>query len=400
MQKEGTATVIEDAIAYADTGPYKNLLEYFDPQVLAAYRNEPDKYHVETHFPHGKVTLTQRYQQELEAANRSDDFIYMPFGYRTLENGSHALVAFVPDLLKISKRHVQGWSGFILRNPKWNDEDPGFLLWTCRNLKGEWVGGPSVSKRLAQAIHKINCLTDEALAKPLFTHELPSDLAFPAGENSHRYQDAHEELYRYLIDGLDRECIRQIATRLRKPAPREKWTVQDLKKVFPNLADPASFSRAYDLIMEQRRFASHKARPAAEPMKAFEQFGRDLECCLTGLEELLATLEKELNMNPARATARNDAKKHLPKIAAPPSGHFSICQASQMEGKTVARVEFGFATESPEHHHGELLIIHFTDGSILSIDTHTNAASLPGHPEGIKPSDFDVSYSLHWVPPM
>jgi len=170
-------------------------------------------------------------------------------------------------------------------------------------------------------------------------------------------------------------------------------------KVFPNLASPSVFAKAYDLVMEQRRRASHRARPLAEPIKAFEQFGRDLELCLAALNELTVTLERELNMNAIKATARNEAKKALPRVANPAQPNFSICQAAQMQGKTVARVEFGVAEESPEHHRGELLIIHFTDGSILSIDTHTNAASLPGHPEGIKPSDFDVSYSLHWVPP-
>jgi type VI protein secretion system component Hcp len=242
-------------------------------------------------------------------------------------------------------------------------------------------------------------VTNEAVEKPLFTHELPADLSFPAAENSHRYQDAHKELYRYLIDGLDRECIARIADSLGKPKPREKWTVQDLKKVFPGLEKPAMFSVVYDLVSEQRRLASHNARPPAEAMQAFEQFTRDLDLCVTGLSELLSTLEKELRMNSAKATARHDAKEHLPKIVALASPRFSVCQASQMKGKTVARVEFGFAKVTEYAHRSELLIIHFTDGSIMSIDTHTNAGNLADEVTGLKPKDFDVSYSLRWVPP-
>jgi type VI protein secretion system component Hcp len=63
-----------------------------------------------------------------------------------------------------------------------------------------------------------------------------------------------------------------------------------------------------------------------------------------------------------------------------------------MKGKTVDRVEFGFAEQTEGAHRSELLIIHFTDGSIMSIDTHMNAGKF-------KPTDFDVSYLLHWVPP-
>lgn len=399
MDKDGNAGSVGDAVAYADKAPYNKLLAYFDAGVLAPYRDEPNKYRVETHFPQGKVSLTDRYYQELSTRSAEDDLIYVPFGYRTLQNGNRAIVVFMPDLLKGSQTHVRRWLGFRLANPQWSDEDPGFSLWACRNLAGEWAGEPSANTRLAKIIHAINCVCDEAVGKPLFTHELPADLAFPAAENSHRYQDAHEELYRYIIDGLDRECIERIATQLGKPKPREKWTVQDLKKVFPNLEKPASFSAAYDLVSAQRRLASHKVRPPPEAMKAFEHFGNDLGLCLIGFCELLSTLEKELNMNSARATARNDAKQHLPKIAAPSQPHFSICQSSQMKGKTVDHVEFGFAKDSPEHHRSELLIIHFTDGSILSIDTHTNAGNLSDNPTGIKPSDFDVSYSLHWVPP-
>ena len=392
MSKDGNAGNTESAAAYADMPPYNQLLGYFDPQVLAGYQNEPDKYRVETDLYHGKVMLTERYRQELEVPDKADNFIYISFGYRTLQGGSRAIVLFLPDLVKNSKSQIQRWSGFRLSNPQWSKDDEAFELWARRNLMGQWAGGPGVRSPLAKTMHAINSVTNEALGKPLFTHELPADLSFPTAENSHRYQDAHKELYRYLIDGLDRDCIMLIATFLGRPKPREKWTVQDLKKIFPCLEKPAIFSTAYDLVSEQRRLASHKPRPPAEAMQAFEQFTRDLGLCVTGLGELLSALEKELHVNSEKAAARNDAKAQLPKIVAPASPHFSVCQASQMKGKTVDRVEFGFAEQTEGAHRSELLIIHFTDGSIMSIDTHMNAGKF-------KPTDFDVSYLLHWVPP-
>lgn len=399
MSKDGNAGNTESAAAYADMPPYNGLLGYFDPQVLAGYLSEPDKYRVETDLDHGKVMLTEKYCRELEGADKGDDFIYIPFGYRTRQDGSRAIVIFLPDLFEKSKGHVQRWSGFRLSNPQWSKDDKAFQLWAHRNLKGQWVGGPGVRNRLAKTVHAINCVTNEALGKPLFTHELPADLRSPAAENSHCYQDAHEDLYRYLIDGLDSECIALLASRLSKPKHSGGRTVNSLKDVFPNLEKPAIFATAYDLVSGQRRLASHKARPPAETMQASEHFTKDLELCAMGLGELLSTLEKELRMNSAKATARHDAKEHLPKIAAPASPHFSVCQASQMKGKTVDDVEFGLAKETEYAHRSELLIIRFTDGSIMSIDTHTNAGNLADEVTGLKPKDFDVNYSLRWVPP-
>ena len=49
-------------------------------------------------------------------------------------------------------------------------------------------------------------------------------------------------------------------------------------------------------------------------------------------------------------------------------------------------------------HGSELLTVYFTDGSILSIDTGSNAGNLALDHEGLKPDDFHVDLNLHWVP--
>jgi hypothetical protein len=148
MNKDGNAGNMRPAAAYADAPPYDELLGYFDPQVLAAYRTEPDKYRIETDTAHGTVMLTEKYCQELEAANKTDDFIYIPFGYRMHQGeGSRAIVVFLHDLFQKSKGHVQRWSGFRLSNSQWSQNDEGFNIWARRNLAGEWTGGAGVCAR-------------------------------------------------------------------------------------------------------------------------------------------------------------------------------------------------------------------------------------------------------------
>ena len=153
----------------------------------------------------------------MEAAGRLGEFVDVQFGYRTLHSGELAIAAILPDLLEKSKTHALKWRGFLLPNPQWSTgHDERFSLWVRRSLGGDWSVGPGVRARLAKAIHVINCLAEETVGKPLYTHELSEALNFPAAENTHRYQDSHEELYGYLIDGLDRNCISLLAGRLRQ----------------------------------------------------------------------------------------------------------------------------------------------------------------------------------------
>jgi hypothetical protein len=61
-------------------------------------------------------------------------------------------------------------------------------------------------------------------------------------------------------------------------------------------------------------------------------------------------------------------------------------------------VEFGTREQVDAAHRTEVLIIHFTDGSILSIDTNSNVGNLADEIPDLKCEDFDVSFSLNWVP--
>lgn len=103
-------------------------------------------------------------------------------------------------------------------------------------------------------------------------------------------------------------------------------------------------------------------------------------------------------MNGDKATQRSEAKKWLPEIGKAAEPHYSICQASRMQGKTVERVESGSGKRIENVHQSEVIIIHFTDGSILSIDTGSNVGNLALEVSGLKGEDFDVNFRLHWVP--
>jgi hypothetical protein len=62
-----------------------------------------------------------------------------------------------------------------------------------------------------------------------------------------------------------------------------------------------------------------------------------------------------------------------------------------MVDKTVASVDIGHRRKIPNVHQSELIVIHFTDGTSLAIDTGSNAANISDQPE-----KFRTDFVLKW----
>jgi hypothetical protein len=111
---------------------------------------------------------------------------------------------------------------------------------------------------------------------------------------------------------------------------------------------------------------------------------------------LRADLEKELSMDASASTDRQDAMDQLPRIVLPPEATYSVNSAKAMIGKTVERVECGLRQGIPGVHQSEVLIVYFTDGSVMSVDTGSNASNIltDGEVEVL-----NVDLHVAWVPP-
>jgi hypothetical protein len=288
-----------------------SLLGYFDQQVLAPYRNEPHKYTISSDYFEGALTVTNEYYSELEAEAKTSEYISVRFGYRTLRDGNLAIAAWLPDLMEKSKAHVQKWAAFHLKNPQWTTEpDERFNNWLQRYVEGSWDIDNGPLFYLGDSIKTVNGLTSELVGVPLYKHEVDQTLGYPASENTHRYQDAHNVLYGYFIDGLDKKCISALALKLGKNVNvKSKKTVEALTKVFPGLETSRSFTAATSLVSEQRRLASHGARPQAKKFSAFSKFTEDLSLCVKAVKEVLTMIEKEFGVNGAEARKRHEAKR-------------------------------------------------------------------------------------------
>ncbi len=384
----------------ADLNSVEQLLGYFDPQVLASYHNEADKYVIKSDFFEGQLRTTEEYYRELEQLGKTDERVYVDFGYRTLEDGNLAIVAWLPDLFEKSKSHVPRWQPWYLKDPHWTtDYDERFDKWVRRHLGGDWDVDNGPSYYLGETIKVINGLTNELVDLPLYKRELDGFPSFPAAENNHRYQDAHEELYGYVIDGLNKDCMSLLAKRLGRSIKNvdNRKARSVLEELFPTLKTSTNFTCAMDLVSKQRGDASHGVRPPAKRFAAFSQFTKDLALCLEAVKEVLAVLEREFGVSGEDARNRNEAKNRLPRITPLPQAHYSIVQSSLAKGKTIERVELGFWEDRKGVHESEALIMHFTDGSIMSLEGGSNAGDLVSDENGLHPEDFHVSFVVHWV---
>jgi hypothetical protein len=375
------------------------FLAFFAPQVLAQYRDQPDRYKLTTDNFEGRVTLTGKYYSQLNDAEQKNEDLEIMFGYRTLKNGELCIAIFKHDLTQKSEGHVDRWLPYLVKDGDWldYDSDERFSLWFRRYAEGDWGVDNGPAFHFIEEIKFINGLTLEVLGCKLYDVGDEPPLTFPVGENTWKYEDAHVSLYGLLIDGLSMGCIRVLASRLNRTLDKGATRAPNaLMTALPQLRADDKFVKPLEKVSEQRGLASHGVRPPARPMRAFEAFFGDLNACLAALRLLKSALEKELNMDAKRSRKRQEALKYLPRIVRTPESSYSINGALAMKGKTVDSVEVGARHEIAGVHQSEAIIIHFTDGSIMSVDAGSNAGNLrcEEHP----PEKFHVNFRVHWVP--
>ena len=111
-------------------------------------------------------------------------------------------------------------------------------------------------------------------------------------------------------------------------------------------------------------------------------------------------IESEFGVDGKGAHGRHEAKKWLPKIAAPANPHGLILQVSRMKGKTIDKVEYGTREDIKQVHGSEAIIIYFTDGSIMGLDTESNAFNVAESEQPFRAEDLHIDFMVHWVQPL
>lgn len=373
---------------------------YFKPAVLAQYRAESHKFKVELSDFEGKLDLQTNYWEELDETEIKAESVHIRFGFRRHSSGQYFVAVFGPDFKQYSKGHLDRWIPYHVEASEMSPlPDKRFEMWAERNLLGSWSVRLNYLEAIAGEIKLMNSISLEAFGIPLFLHEKNPSLHCPLVENTHAYQDAQKELYGYLVDGLNCNAVAEILRLTGTMSEKsDKFTRQRLQRAFPS--NTVLWS-ALEVIERERRLATHKVRADAEKYAAFESFCNDLEAVQAGLTELRQGMERALGVSGERAEKRQEALKRTPKRGGPPADaalRVVLPLLRHMTGRTVESVDLYQRQSDPEMHESEVVEIEFTDGSVIYLDTGTNAYNVSGDHGDFLPSEFHVSFYPHMVP--
>jgi hypothetical protein len=127
-------------------------------------------------------------------------------------------------------------------------------------------------------------------------------------------------MYGILVDGLNKPCIGALAARLgHKVNTHSDRTLKMMKALLPSLG--VDFVKPMAIVSEHRRRATHKVRPPAKPMAAFQTFSTDLDGCLTAVQLVRSSLEKEPSMDAKTSKKRQEELQWIPRIVRPPESN-------------------------------------------------------------------------------
>jgi hypothetical protein len=339
-------------------------------------------------------------------ANTYDQtYLNVSFGFRACRNGEWAVAAYGPDFDNASLDEQQLWTGFEIVDEETfipAEDDPRFQKWLRRYIMGDWNIEDGPIAALSDVVAQVNAITECVVNEPLWSFANIRALSFPSVQNTHRYQDAHAELYKLVIDGLNKNAIQELGAKLNIIIkPGHKKTVDALEMLFPSEPVRSFVWEPFDRVSEERRTATHKRRPRSEAFPAFEEFGKDVMALLRAVETARDDLAQRLDVNVARCVKRASALRSLPAFdeSRPTLPNYGVFQANEMNGRQVVRVQTGeliAAFGTPER---EAIVLEFSDGSLMSIEAAAHIAQ--GIEEAaIGPEALRARLYVTFVPPM
>ena len=206
-------------------------------------------------------------------------------------------------------------------------------------------------------------------------------------------------LYSFLIDGLSLNVLDRIGEKLSIARPGDLKSLGFLRLLLPkqlkgDVCGPLHKCR------ENRNKIHKLSSVIAAPLQAYAEFRKDLTEILESLGKLQSWLESVLGISAESCVKREAALKYFPKIVGPPLPELKLEEIKKAAGKTVKFIEFGVTEKVPNVHQNEAMIIHFEDGSSLSVDVGSNIGNLCDDHEGLNPNDLSLDLIVQWADPI
>ncbi len=379
-----------------ENNDYEKYLIYFDRSVLNYYRDNSHVYKVIEDEIGGEIRISQNWKED-----DSDKYPYIEikFGFRKLKNGEICIVVFGPTFLKnISKKDLKRWKGYIINERQFKEEDDYFNRWVKRYILGSWDVKNGSRKEIENRLDLISALTKYKTGIPLFKCRRSILLNYPKAENEEEYKKANLELYRLVIDGLNKNSIIKLSKLLKKKLSDESKTLNSLKEILPE----ELIDKIHTPLKELRDRRSKIHKTPSENIKrlnAFDRFDSDLKKIANCMDELLLWLEEIFNIDAESCKEREDSMKCFPKIIGPPRPDFKSDDLKKIINKRIKSVEFGEVEKNEDCHEAEAIVFNFYDGSSMAIDIHSNAYNLKSE-YGIPPNEIHTSLDILWDKPI
>lgn len=374
----------------------KRFLLYFERTVLCRYRASPDLYRLEEDDMGGVVSVEHADEEESSGTPRPRYF-RVRFGFRRLVSARVVLAAFGPDLKSLSESEQAVWSADHLPDPQFQDDDPAFGRWRDRYLGGLWTSEDGPLRRLDREIDLICALTNQTLERPLFRARRNPQLNYPVAENTAALEFAHLELFRLVVDGLNRRAIGALAERLGIGLSEPDRSLNSLKEALPE----ALHQEVHVPLRSCTRIRNRLHGIASDPPRsapAFDTFHGELEGMVAGLVRLRIWLEQTLDARAAACLAREQAMNRFPEYQGPPRPELKCSELRRLVGKTIERVGWGEVRQVEGAHQCEAIQLHFSDGSAACIEVGSNARNLESDFEGLRAEMFSTDLVITLAP--
>lgn len=86
-----------------------------------------------------------------------------------------------------------------------------------------------------------------------------------------------------------------------------------------------------------------------------------------------------------------------PQFIGPARPEFKVGSLEAAIGKTISKIEFGEQKTNRQVHKAEAIVLHFTDGTAISITVGSNALNLSARFPGLEPKMFTTDLMVFWV---
>jgi len=373
---------------------YEKYFEYFDRSVLSIYRSNSHVYKVVEDDMGGEIRVTSTWDEQDE---EKYPYVELNFGFRKLKDNTNCIALFIPTLRdKLPQKEFNKWVGFHIENPEFVENDPNFKRWIERYIYGSWDVDNGPKFEIIRYIELISALTKYSVGIPLFKYSENILLNYPSAENTEEYTRANVELYRLLIDGMQKDAIVKLSEYLNVNLTDENKRLNSLKELLPS--DKIKSVHKPLIKLSERRAPIHGLpRKGIQKCDAFSKFDEELHEISNCLNDLLVWLEDVLNTEAKSCKDREDSLRLFPSIVKPPRPDFKYADIQKAVGKTIKSVEFGEEEERVEVHEREAIIFHFEDGTAMTIRVGSNAQNIHHKYQNIKPNEFSTDLMIFWA---